>query len=350
MVSVNSTELSAKFPAGRRVVALVGLAGLALGSLATLLLIPTPKPAWMNQADPDATVSVVTTSYADERQVATAPELSGEYDAFSPTYGVVRRADCAPGDIVASGQAPFVINNEPILLLHTDVPLWRDLEVGARGDDVASLETELVRLGYTDVSADGYFNNATGNALRALWAGLGVANRRSVPISSLIWLPTPEAVVSSCSAALGDQALPGQMLFRAGVGLDAITLQLPPAALPGAREAVVGVDTTTPVPDSGVITDAEFLAMLVRTRSFTEYQSGATSQLNVTVRLVEPVSVVSVPASALYDLTGAEGCVLADGEPSLVQVVASQFGQTLIRADPLPKSVLVRPRDAAPCR
>jgi peptidoglycan hydrolase-like protein with peptidoglycan-binding domain len=234
-----------------------------------------------------------------------------------------------------------------VLALHTGRPLWRDLGPGARGEDVRAVQEELVRLGY-DVTPNGVFGAATTTAVRALWARVGVAAESRLPFDRLIWLPEVSAVVSACPLTLGQAVSAGEVALGLGGGLESLALDLDGVPALGARTAVLSDVASAAVPDGGVVTDPAFLAAYAQTRTYAAHLADPSSALTVQVRLTAPVPVVAVPPSALYGLAGSGGCVLVGGTPTWVQVVASELGQSLVTADPLPGEVRVAPGEDAP--
>lgn len=71
--------------------------------------------------------------------------------------------------------APLVeVSGRPVLVLHGDLPAWRDLTVGDTGPDVRQLQTALRECG-ADVLADGVFGEYTARAVKALYADAGYA-------------------------------------------------------------------------------------------------------------------------------------------------------------------------------
>ncbi|MCA5891938.1 hypothetical protein LEP48_01055 [Isoptericola sp. NEAU-Y5] len=137
----------------------------------------------------------------------------------------------------------------------------------------------------------------------------------------------------------------------AGGGLTSLALDLEAPQDDGHLVAVVADDVTTPVPSDPVLTDPGFLRAYTTSRQFVAHRADPSAQLTVQVRLGEPVRVVAVPPSALYGLDGTAACLLADGVPLPVEVVASELGQSLVSADPSPARVQIDAgQDSAPCR
>lgn len=50
-------------------------------------------------------------------------------------------------------------------------------------------------------------------------------------------------------------------------------------------------------------------------------------------RLKEPMTVAFVPPAALYDVHNGKACVVADGEPRAVTIVASQLGRAMVTVE-----------------
>ena len=71
--------------------------------------------------------------------------------------------------------APLVeVSGRPVLVLHGDLPAWRDLTVGDTGSDVRQLQAALRECG-SDVLVDGVFGEYTARAVKALYADAGYA-------------------------------------------------------------------------------------------------------------------------------------------------------------------------------
>lgn len=336
---------------GWRPAALGVLVALGVGAGIGSVLLPTPQPIW---AQPDgssaATLTVTPREFDDARSVPAQPNLAQARELVLPTGGILRKANCKVGATLESGAVPFLIDDRPVVALHTRSPLWRDLGPGSRGDDVLALQKELARLGYR-VSPDGAYGRETAAAVRALWNSFAVSKQNSLPLEQVIWLPARAVVASQCPLLVGQRVSSGDKALVVGGGLTTLTLRLSEVAVDGPRTAVLPNQDGVPVSEGGVITDPAFLEAYSRSRGFAEYLADPSKELTVAVRLTQPVPVVGVPPSALYAMTGSSGCVLADGSATRVEVVASELGQSLVTAEVLPRQVQVDPgRDAPACR
>lgn len=71
-----------------------------------------------------------------------------------------------PGSVVHRDQPLYAVDERPVRALHGRVPLWRPLERGVSGEDVAQLNQNLAALGH-DVALDDVFGPRTQRAVRA---------------------------------------------------------------------------------------------------------------------------------------------------------------------------------------
>lgn len=82
----------------------------------------------------------------------------------------------AEGTDLTEGSVALEVAGRPVFLLEGELPVYRDLRPGAKGDDVLQLEQALVRMGLLG-SADEVWTKETGAAVQMLYARAGyVAN------------------------------------------------------------------------------------------------------------------------------------------------------------------------------
>jgi len=335
-----------------RLAALAGLTGVGVGAAAVLLVAPAPAPQWAEPVTSlDSVLEVATQLYDGQETLTATPAVGVSRELRWPVAGVLTDSNCEPGGTLTSGDRVFTVDNQPVIALHTQTPLWREIGPGMRGADVAAVQTELNNLG-ADLQVTGEFGPLTAAAVRNLWRDAGRSPDDSwVRLSQIVWLPEREVTVSECHAQVGDRVETGGAAATIGGTLNSLTVRIPVGDESAPRIAFIpGTDIVTPIPGDGLITDQAFLSRYFLTHAFSQYLSGAVSEVPISTQLVEPINVIAVPASALYDVVGSAGCVIGDGQPKEVSIIASQFGQTLVTSDPLPSSVAVTTADAAPCR
>lgn len=343
---MNRTHRTMHLRAGALAGALLFSVGVAT---ALVLARPLVQPEWAKQNAPSETsVKVSAEEFLDDRNVPVLPRKAEAWEANSPVDGVIRETSCVAGSPMLSGQAPFLINDQKVLVLSLSSPPWRDFTPGLRGDDVASLQAELQRLGLASEPPTGVYDWETSNAVSALWEAVGADPRtEGIPLNQLIWIPAHSIDPSACKAQLGDTAERSKPLFTTGGGITALTVQLPKDVVPGRRAAVVG-ETSTGLPEDATIIDPEFLAAFMSTPKFQSYEKDPGTSLTVNIRLNEPVEVTPVPASALFSVDQQEACV-SDGKTSTrVSIVASQFGNTMVIPQKPLTSVLANPGGKLP--
>jgi multidrug efflux pump subunit AcrA (membrane-fusion protein) len=115
------------------------------------------------------------------------------------------------GTVIRQGQVAYRTNNGvPTYLLYGRVPTWRELQEGIRGADVAQLNHDLVRLGYSgsgyvaELGWD-YFSWDTRYGLEQLQASLGLAQTGKLPLGQAVFEPRALRV-AAVSASLGAAA------------------------------------------------------------------------------------------------------------------------------------------------
>ena len=117
----------------------------------------------------------------------------------------------APGTVVEQGDVLFEVDGQPVVLLYGTEPAYRrlfDAPTNLTGDDVLQLETALVALGYDpdgSLDVDGEFTSGTRGIVEAWQEDLGAEVDGSVDFGEIVFLPGPAQVIS-VSTALGGNA------------------------------------------------------------------------------------------------------------------------------------------------
>lgn len=310
-------------------VGILAVALVAAGAAGAAVLLREDPPSSAVATGGARTVPVSQETYDGTRRVTATPQFAEPVTLTIGAAGRVRSTECAPGATFTSGTSPLVLDDRPMLALATAQPLWRDLTVGARGPDVADVQTELARLGY-DVQSDGVFGPGTRAAVRDLLTEIGVV-RPSGALSAwdVIWLPATEVTVTGCEVGVGD-AFAGGAMATVGGGLESLDV--------GGEDPVEGWvvrfdGVTASIDDDRSVTDPAFLDVVAASPmlDWATGEGGGTFELEMA--LAEPVQVTVVPPAAVFGLTADRGCIEGDGEVLPVRVIASALGQTLVVID-----------------
>lgn len=326
-----------KIAVGVVIAAAVFSAGLTAG---WVLIAPSVPNSLQPEAE-STNAPVGTQEYFDKRTVSLGVIADAETTLASPTTGRVTALTCVPGTAIESGQTFVRVDEIPLVAMFTEVPLWRDIAKGDKGRDVAALQTELSRLGYS-ISNDGVAGNKTLAAMNELLKGAGYngAVLGSIPATMVIWIPAAQVTIASCDVGLGDVTTPGADLASLTPTLTKVFLQqVPDDMAPGER--ILTVDSVSvPIGPEGVIEDAAALAQLAVAPSFVSYGShsdgsdgtteGASGQISGYLQLSGAITIRVVPPNAVYAIDQSHGCVTSKGESFPVTVVGSQLGQTYV--------------------
>ncbi len=310
---------------------LVALLAAAAGVTGAVVAAPTPTPAGLSPADQPRTAAVQRQSFDDERSVEVSFRVEGERTLAVRTGGTVTWSGCVPGTTVTSGQTLLRVDERPVVALHTDVPLYRDLAPGDRGTDVAALQRELAALGHA-VDADGRYGGATSRAVSRLLTDAGVTRPDgALRLAGLVWMPERTLTPSTCSttpgAALGD----GEAVAAVAGALVAVTFPVPGGLREGARDLTLFGVTTTLDPVGGEVTDAEFLAAVGATPDYAVAQQTKDGQKpKAALVLHDPVEALKVPPTALFAIEGTAGCVEQDDVAVPVTIIGSGLGASLV--------------------
>ncbi|WP_282701118.1 peptidoglycan-binding protein [Streptomyces sp. CC219B] len=112
------------------------------------------------------------------QSVTVTPAVGGGESAAEP---VVTKLPVNAGGTVRAGQLLLEVSGRPVFVLKGELPVYRDLKPGAKGDDVAQVQQALRDLGHgTGNDVSGTFGAGTKAALQAFYAGLGYDPRPAV--------------------------------------------------------------------------------------------------------------------------------------------------------------------------
>lgn len=110
--------------------------------------------------------------------------------------GVVTGVNIAPGDEVAQGSVLYTVDLRPVVIAIGDVPAFRSIAQGTRGQDVAQLQSMLQTLGIYNGTVDGDAGAGTARAIRTWQESLGVPQTGIAELGDVIFVPTLPTRVS----------------------------------------------------------------------------------------------------------------------------------------------------------
>jgi peptidoglycan hydrolase-like protein with peptidoglycan-binding domain len=131
----------------------------------------------------------------------------------------------ATGATVGRGEVLYRLDDHPVVLMYGSVPAFRPLSPGIEGPDVAQLEKNLEKLGYTGFTVDDEYTYATADAVEAWQEDLGLPETGVVDLGPVVFAPG-KLRVGSYEVVVGDVVAPGQAVY-AWTGTErVVTVQL----------------------------------------------------------------------------------------------------------------------------
>ena len=326
------------------VACLISGAGLAIG------LTHHATPPSLASSNNVGSMPLHQVQYDDTRTLNLDVTSSQARNIPFPMDGTITYAECPTDGLIASGSHEYDIDGIPLISLHTEVPLFRDLVYGDKGDDIQALQNELARLGYK-TSLSGTFDWNTWNAWRTLYALAGGTAHNGVFDHNLIlWISTDNMSSTGCAAELGasvtaDSDMPA---FTTSLGVQRIKANaLPQDRIAGERVVTIN-EQDYPINDNGEVTDPNALTAMLSWSTYLDNRKDeqSTTSVPVSYKLKQSINVYSVPAESLIGLNRSDGCVVdsSNNKPASAHVVGSSLGRTLITIDgDAPKTIQISP-------
>ncbi|WP_430868993.1 peptidoglycan-binding domain-containing protein [Demequina aurantiaca] len=287
-----------------------------------------------------ATVESATRTESADVAIAVVPGV-----AFSPSTqasGTLTEFGVEPGDKVNNKDVLMTVDAKSVLAYTSEQPLYRDVTRSATGADVKTAQQLLIDLGFLEGKADGKAGNATEQAVKAFNLEYGYGKNNPVlSRSSLVWIGESPVTVSEVNIAAGDTVSPGTEVFATTSAVAGIAVTETPSIPRDGVLELVADDITVPyVAGSEQVTDPDAVAAIAA-------MLGSVTESVATVRLAEPVTVGTVPSSAIVEDSNGMACMFPSVGGAAVVVVPT--GGTLGTVDLDPKlisdPVLVNPRE-----
>lgn len=301
------------------------------------------------------TSAATTTVPVEVRDLVVNEELTGELgfgesaSALAGRSGVVTGVSPV-GSTVGQGGVLFHLDLQPTVLLHGEIPGFRDMSVDADpGTDIAQLEAALVALGHGDgITVDGNFTAATADAVESWEEELGRSDPDGVVTLGDVLFAPADLRVEAVIADRGTQLQSGAEVIAVTATSKVVTLHLTvdeasavEAGTPVGLELPDGTETTGVIadvateptsddaaPDGGGGSGDETYAVVVTLddpSAAAGYDSGG---VGVSIEAGRTDGATAVPVTALLAL--AEGGyavqVVDDSRPEGYALVAVEVG------------------------
>ncbi|GIE96620.1 efflux RND transporter periplasmic adaptor subunit [Paractinoplanes rishiriensis] len=188
---------------GRWITAGVALAGVGLAGLfwSRSASGEAPAPAAVSAATVEVRQGALSGQVNQTGTLSYAARADGsDYPIVNQASGLYTKLPAA-GQVIGCGQVLYWVDDDPVLLLCGNRPLYRDLYEGREGWDVALVNRAL--------SLDGdEFTWETGNALAELQEDRGAEETGTLRVGAAVVLPGPVRI-AEVTATLGTRAQPG---------------------------------------------------------------------------------------------------------------------------------------------
>jgi peptidoglycan hydrolase-like protein with peptidoglycan-binding domain len=222
------------------------------------------------------------------------------------------------GHVIKRGETVYSVNEDKVPLLVGSTPLYRTLNVGAKGKDVEMLEENLAALGYSGFDEDKVYTYWTSVAVRAWQKDLGRQQTGTVAPGDAV-VASGAKRVAEVKAALGNAAS-GEILTWTGtkrlvtVDLEAqyedlveedskVTVMLPDGTQAKAAVADIGNAATAQAADGGGsgTTTIPVTLSVKKQKELGRYQA---APVDVTLAAESREDVLAVPVNALVARNG----------------------------------------------
>ncbi|MFL6076408.1 MAG: peptidoglycan-binding protein [Mycobacteriales bacterium] len=118
------------------------------------------------------------------------------------------------GATISRGQRAYAVDQRPVPLLYGTLPFYRNLGVGATGDDVKELEQNLSALGYGGFTVDDTYTAGTADAVKAWQHDLDVTGTGTLAAGDAVTAPG-QIRVTEVSAHVGGRAAAAEAVLTA---------------------------------------------------------------------------------------------------------------------------------------
>lgn len=296
---------------------------------------------------PPETTTVTKQTLMRTEEVEGTLGYGDEYQLKSGKPGVVTRLP-AEGSTVSRGEALYWIDNQPVVLMYGDLPLYRALADGVDdGPDVQQLEENLAALGYDGFTVDDEFTEATAEAVEEWQEDLGLEETGRVEPGQVVFLTKPVRVAEHL-ANVGDKVSGPVLSYTGTQRVVSVDLDVDHRSL-----VEKGDQVTATLPDDteleGTISS---IGTVARTSGGGQTGEEETSTIDVTITLDDPKAtagfdqapvdielvsderkdVLTVPVAALLALReGGYGVeVVSGGKSEMVAVEVGMFADGMV--------------------
>lgn len=264
------------------------------------------------------------------------------------------------GEPSAAGDVAYSVDLQPVVVVQGQVPAFRDLSNGVRGDDVRQLEDFLSAKGYLEATPDDRLDDSTGSAVAEWNADLGTASGRVVPLGRVVFVPElPATLVPAESVRVGTRVTAGQEVLAGTGGAPRFTFRVLPEAVTRTSEGMlVSIDAgaeswsaevdrlADAADDSGgtiaILRPAAGQPSICGPDCSVAVAPGATTVLPGRLVVVPRTEGSQVPTAAIRtDAQGESYVTMDSGQRRTVEVLASSEGRSIVTGVTPGESVVV---------
>jgi peptidoglycan hydrolase-like protein with peptidoglycan-binding domain len=263
--------------------------------------------------------------------------------------GTVTSVSATSGEEVNAGTSLYTVNLRPVVIAEGDVPAFRELSEGAKGSDVAQLQSLLKNLGFYTAGVDGSFGWGTRKAVQKWQAAVGVDDDGVVQAGDVLFVPhLPTRILVDTSIVVRGNTLSGGEAAVLGIPASPQFTVPVSDAQSGTIPDGTQVEITGPNDEAwiGFVIDrkkqeqSETIDLMLSGKDDApiclETCGGISvttpTQLSSRVITVETVTGLVVPSAALLSKTDGSVVVIDEGgEEHPVEVLASARGMSAIQ-------------------
>ncbi|MET4706085.1 hypothetical protein [Frigoribacterium sp. UYMn621] len=254
------------------------------------------------------TVAVGSRLDASRQAVDVTAVTSASSQVKSATSGLVTAVKVAPNSPMVNGTPLIDVSGTTIRAYIEPSPLFRDLSVGAKGDDVSQLGSFLASLGLLPAaSVSSTYGRSLAAAASAYAKSIGVTPNGVFSAANVAWVPADSTSVGVVKVRVGDTVGAGDVLIES-------------AGVPTSVKFVVsGGGSQKPTVPTGTLRLTSGSAHVdIESLSLTPAESSSVLGLLVAATTSGSVSATSQGSQTIYS-----GAVLSVASPARVGVVPS---------------------------